>query len=382
MVYNTLMTIPRIGTFTKPFSFDLRAGDLCDASLPSIVTIDAAYDGEDPPIFSFALGDIFTSLDYDFGGRGAFRRNQWRVPPFVDPAAVLTLSVAVPAGTTLHIRAFGCSSSAWRQPWTGGIRLNAHLGFWGFAPENTLASASYAAACGYPACIVVPKATKDGELVCIHDDTINRTARDAKGRPVGDTPVPVRDLTLSELRQWESGGFKHPVWKGEPIPLLSDIFDLCAKTGMRPMFSTHPALTRDEWLRVKTMLKDRDILHWFNIKSFDPQVIRLAHEVFGAEIEGYTLDVGGSDEACDAAVAVMESIGFDKTRSRVGIELYCETMTPARCQAIKANGYFASVWGLLAWGNTHIPAANYRRMIRMGVTEFTDDFNCSFGLNW
>ena len=159
------MNIPKTGTFTESFDLNLGSGDLTDTSLPSIVTIEASYEGNAPPVFSFTLGDIFTSLDYDFGGWGEFRRNQWRVPPFVDPAAQLTLSVTIPSGTTLHIRAFGCSSSAWRQSWTGGIRLNAHLGFYGFAPENTLASAAYAAACGYPACIVVPKVTKDGELV-------------------------------------------------------------------------------------------------------------------------------------------------------------------------------------------------------------------------
>ena len=371
------MNLSRRGFFTESFSLAVRADDLADASLPSIVTVEASYEGEEPPVFSFTLGDIFTSLDYDFGGRGELRRNQWRVPPFVDPGALLTLSVTIPAGTTLQIRAFGCSSSAWRQPWTGGIRLNAHLGFYGFAPENTLAAATYAAACGYPACIVVPKATKDGELVCIHDDSINRTARDAHGRAAGDTPLYVRGFTLDELRQWEYGGFKHPVWRGEPIPLLSDFFDLCAKTGMRPMFSTHPALTREQWNRVGEMLRDRDLLGQFNIKSFDPEVLRLAYEIFGTEVEGYTLDVGGTDTASDAAVGVMDAIGFDKARSRVGIELCCNSVTPERCQAIKSAGYFASVWAL-----SHAPASRFRELIRMGVTEFTDDFNCSFGLNW
>ena len=370
------MNIPNTGIIGESFSVSLRAADLADASLPSIVTIEARYDGAKPPLFSFRLGDIFESLDYDFGGQGSFRRNQWRVPPFADLNAVLMLTVAIPKGTTVHIRAFGCSSSAWRQPWTGGVRLNAHLGFWGFAPENTLAAAAYAAACGYPACIVVPKATKDGELVCIHDDTINRTARDAEGRPVGDDDLFVRDLTLAELRQWEYGSHRHPFWRGEPIPLLSDFFDLCAKTGMRPMFSTHPALTRDEWLRVRAMLEARDLLHLFNVKSFDPGVLRLAHEVLGSDNEGYTLDVGGA-EAASRAVGTLEAIGFDKARSRVGIELYHELMTPGRCQSIRDAGYFAALWGL-----SRAPAAAFRAFIGMGVTEFTDDYNCSFGLDW
>ncbi len=371
------MNIPRTGTFTDSFSVTLHAGDLADAASPSIVTLDARYEGAEAPVFSFRLGDIFESLDYDFGGRGEFIRRQWRVPPFVDPAAELTLSVAIPAGTTVTIRAFGCASSAWRMPWNGGVRLNAHLGFWGFAPENTRAAVTYAAACGYPACIVVPKVTKDGVFVCIHDDSVNRTGHDANGATAGENHLFVWDLTYEQLLDWEFGSFKHPVWKGEKILLLSDFFDLCAKTGMRPMFSTHPALTREQWVEVRAMLEARNILHRFNVKSFDPEVLRLAHEVLGSDNEGYTFDVGSWNDNRDHAVEILDAIGFDKARSRVGIELYPEAMTQARCDAIRAGGYFAAVWGL-----SHAPAASFRNFIRLGVTEFTDDYNCSFGLDW
>ena len=371
------MNVPGKGTHSKSFSVEVHSCDLADSALPSIVTLEAAYEGDEPPVFSFALGDVFESIDYDFGGKGAFRRNQWRVPPFVDSMAALTLHVAIPEGTIVRIRAFGCSSSAWRVPWTGGVRLNAHLGFWGYAPENTQAAASAAALCGYPACIVVPKATKDGELVCIHDDTINRTARNAEGGTPGDAPVLVHDLTLAELREWEFGGFKHPVWKGEPIMLLADFFDLCAKTGMRPMFSTHPALARDEWMRVQAMLETRGLLRQFHVKSFDPETLRGAYAVFGTGIEGYTLDVGTNEEAYLQAVETMDSIGIDKTRCRTGIELFYKSMTSERCATIKAAGHFPAVWAL-----SHAPARRFRDFIRMGVTEFTDDFNCSFGLDW
>ena len=359
------------------FTVDVVADDLSCSALPTLFTMEARYDGERPPTISFALGDVFKSLEYDFGGRGEYRRRQWRVPPFVDPSATLRVEVAVPEGTTLSIRGFGCQSQAAAPCWNGGgVRLNAHLGFWGFAPENTLASIQYAAACGYPACIVVPKATKDGVLVCIHDDTINRTGRDASGRPAGDSPMYVRDLTYAELLKWEFGGFKHPVWRGERIPLLSDFFRICAKTGMRPMFSTHPALTGDQWQEVRRMLRDNGLTSLFHVKSFDPAVLATAHSVFGAEIEGYTLDVGGwNDEA--TPVAKMDAIGFDKSRSRVGIELDGGSITRDRVNAIVGAGYFASCWGI-----SRAPAATFRELMALGVTEFTDDYNCCAGLDW
>ena len=38
-----------------------------------------------------------------------------------------------------------------------------------------------AGVCGFDSCITVPKVTKDGVFVCIHDDTINKRARDHSG---------------------------------------------------------------------------------------------------------------------------------------------------------------------------------------------------------
>ena len=371
------MNIDKKGIFRSSFSFEVRADALTDASLPTVFTLDSLWTGEKAPEIHFQLSDIFDSLTYDFGGKDEYRRNEWRVPPFVDPEAVLTVSVTVPEGTTLTIRSFGCASCFVRPVWEGGVRLNAHLGFWGFAPENTMAAVTYAAACGYPACIVVPKVTKDGVFVCIHDDSVNRTGHDADGKTAGDEHLFIRDMTFAELRTWEFGSFKHKVWKDEKILLLSDFFKLCARTGMRPMFSTHPALTREQWLEVRKMLIDCDLLSKLNIKSFDPEVLRLANEVLGTEIEGYTLDVGPWNNARDTCVEIMDGIGFDKAKSRVGIELYPAAMTPERCKMIHDAGYFASVWDL-----SHSHAAEFRKFIDMGVTEFTDDYNCSYGLNW
>lgn len=372
------MNIQKTGKFQSSFFLDLAPADLSCAALPTLFTMDARYDGATAPLVSFKLGDLFESLEYDFGGQDEYRLQQWRVPPFAYPYATLRVSVAIPEGTTVFIRHFGCESQAARPSWNGGgIRLNAHLGFWGFAPENTLASIQYAAVCGYPACIVVPKATKDGTLVCIHDDTINRTARDAAGGKVGESPRYVWDMTCAELRAWDVGSYKHPLWKGERIPLLSDFFKVCAKTGMRPMFSTHPALTEEQWLDVRQMLKDNGLLGLFNIKSFDPAVLATAHSLFGSEIEGYTLDVGTRGDVCDKAVETMDAIGFDKARSRVGIELPDGTITRERVKAIVDAGYFASCWGL-----GRPPVARIRELISLGVTEFTDDYNCCAGLNW
>jgi glycerophosphoryl diester phosphodiesterase len=82
------------------------------------------------------------------------------------------------------------------------------------APENTL-SAFKAAwdqnADGIEADFYV---TKDGHLVCIHDANTLRTT---------GYQCEVADSTLTELRQYEYGAWKDPIFRGEAIPTFADV---------------------------------------------------------------------------------------------------------------------------------------------------------------
>lgn len=364
--------------FTQSFTFTLTADPAplcpcvlraeCAAHLPEAQLIYRLYAGEEL---------IYTSLTYSFYVAVGDGRLEWRVPPFVGGADRVQIEVRIPQDGELELYAIAINPEPARAPYAGGLRLNAHLGFWGIAPNNTMPAFELAHQCGYPACIVVPKATADGELVCIHDDTINRTAHDREGNPVTE-PVAVADLTLNELREYEYGSYKHRIWTGTPIPRLEDFFALCARTGMRPMFSTHPALTREQWLQVKQLLVRYGLTRVFHIKSFEAEVLALAWEIFGDSIEGYTFDVRtrGAREP-EVQVATLRATGIDPSRVRVGIEIPADDMTPERAAIFREAGYFAAVWKL-----KDSSSARYRELMAMGVTEFTDDFNCSAGLNW
>lgn len=64
--------------------------------------------------------------------------------------------------------------------------------------------------------------TKDGNIICLHDDTIKRTT-DACGK-IADIPVEL--LTFDEIKNLDSGIYFSPKYKGERIPLLTDIFNI------------------------------------------------------------------------------------------------------------------------------------------------------------
>ena len=111
------------------------------------------------------------------------------------------------------------------HPWVArarraGDRLTvfAHRGGAGLAPENTRGAFRQAAALGVDGCELDVRLSKDGEVVVIHDATLDRTT-DADG--------PVSALTAAELGRVDAGfrfGAGFP-WRGrgEGVPRLADV---------------------------------------------------------------------------------------------------------------------------------------------------------------
>jgi glycerophosphoryl diester phosphodiesterase len=77
-------------------------------------------------------------------------------------------------------------------------------------PENTLRSFARALGVGVAAVELDVQLTKDGRLMVIHDETLDRTTN---GRG------PVQDFTLAEIKSLDAG-------RGEPVPSLEEVFDL------------------------------------------------------------------------------------------------------------------------------------------------------------
>ncbi len=89
------------------------------------------------------------------------------------------------------------------------------------APENTLASFEVAVAQGADAIEFDVKLSADGEVVVLHDFTVNRTT-DGKGR--------VNRLCLSALHKLDAGSWFSQRFAGERIPTLESV---CVALGQR-----------------------------------------------------------------------------------------------------------------------------------------------------
>ncbi len=94
----------------------------------------------------------------------------------------------------------------------------AHRGASADYPENTLVSFEAAIAEGADMVELDVQLTSDGEVVVFHDEKISRTTN-GRGR--------VGEHTFLQLRRLDAGSWFNKKFRGEKIPLLAEVLDLC-----------------------------------------------------------------------------------------------------------------------------------------------------------
>lgn len=91
----------------------------------------------------------------------------------------------------------------------------AHRGASRDAPENTIPAFELAWKQGSDAIEGDFHLTRDGEIVCIHDETTKEVAHEEKM---------IADSTLNELKQLDVGAWFGRRWKGTKIPTIAEVF--------------------------------------------------------------------------------------------------------------------------------------------------------------
>lgn len=132
----------------------------------------------------------------------------------------------------------------------------AHRGASGVAPEHTFAAWDLALAVGADYLEQDLQMTRDGVLVVLHDDELDRTARG----PAAACSGPVRQRTLEQLRSCEVGSWFDERFAGEPIPTLAEVLERYAGRARFYIETKSPeAAPRMEEALVE-LLADRDLV--------------------------------------------------------------------------------------------------------------------------
>ncbi|KAA8325616.1 glycerophosphodiester phosphodiesterase [Leuconostoc carnosum] len=98
----------------------------------------------------------------------------------------------------------------------------AHRGYRIVAPENTIPAFQAALAYRPDMLEMDVHRTKDGHLIVIHDEKVDRTT-DGTGY--------VKDLTLAEIKALDAGSYKEPIMQGVRIPTFIEFLNFLRDIG-------------------------------------------------------------------------------------------------------------------------------------------------------
>lgn len=201
----------------------------------------------------------------------------------------------------------------------------AHRGASGLAPENTMAAFEKAVELEADAIELDLHVSHDGELVIIHDDTLDRTT---------DSQGPVHTRSLNELKQLDAGRWFSERYAGQRIPTLAEVLDRFAgKVPLALEIKAGSAFFRGIEKRVVSVLREYQVISQVAVASFDHHALLRLKELepslrTAALLVGRPVSMPVIAEACKADTMALE----------------CSLITKTEVDACRAAGLQLVVW--------------------------------------
>jgi glycerophosphoryl diester phosphodiesterase len=224
-----------------------------------------------------------------------------------------------------------------------------HRGARGEAPENTLAGFRRAIEAGAPRVELDLQLSSDGELVVIHDETVNRTT-DGRGL--------VAHKSVAELARLDArrGG---PDWPDpQPVPTIVRVLEEFPglehlQLEAKPVDAPGRALMAD---RLAALFRDFDLFARATVTSFDRELLRAVRAADARIPLGLVTD-RTRPEPLKTALALGARL----------LVLHWKLCTAKRVQSAQAAGLEVSAW-------TVNDDAEARRLHALGIDSIVTDF--------
>ena len=189
------------------------------------------------------------------------------------------------------------------------------------------------------------KFTSDGIPVLLHDNTINRTARNLDGTELG-TDIYLRNLTFEQVRKnYEFGIYQGERYKGTKIPTLEELLRLCKILGMRIILEykadENGTVGVNEGVeKVYNLVKDNGMLEYVVFLSGNQEVWNKIDELntTNKSLELQYLDVP-SDTTNLPFVKSFKDKGY-----KVGFSVGREWINEAHANMLKENEIDLYIW--------------------------------------
>jgi glycerophosphoryl diester phosphodiesterase len=229
------------------------------------------------------------------------------------------------------------------------VTLNiAHRGASALAPENTIAAFERAVELGADAIEFDIHLSRDGELVVIHDDTLDRTT---------DGSGPVRERRLGELMRLDAGRWFGEGFAGQRIPRLDEVLDRFAgKVPLALEIKAGSTFFPGIEEKVVSALRERAAIDHAAVASFDHYALRRLKEI-EPTIRTAALLVG-------RPVSLSALAGPAKAD---GLALEASFVTTTEVEACRAAGLKLVVWVVNE-------PAQMRHFISLGVDGIITDY--------
>ncbi len=285
--------------------------------------------------------------------------------------------------TVVLVGMLGTMGCARYKAGAGGraVDVIAHRGASEYAPENTLAAFAMAEEMGADWIELDCRLTRDGEVIVMHDDTLDRTTNGSGY---------VREASLHEIKQLDAGAWFEDKWRGERVPtleqalaqakwkvgvyieikdtaddapLISDIFDLADGLQKHDDLFRKDVMDLIERSETRNLALTRKVIELIRkhkmyrhvvVQSFSPIVVA----VMAIEAPEIKVDFLGADDP-DSSMTWEEFLRWGYLFDVDGFNVHYESLSPGRLAAFHRAKKSVSVWTvndvedmkrLLTWG--------------------------------
>ena len=150
----------------------------------------------------------------------------------LNPEVVLTSVEQVSDYIEIY-KARTLNSSALLTNLNSNVKGINHKGYCFIAPEDTIPAYKLSKKMGFEYVETDIGFTSDNIPVLLHDNTINRTARNADGTVIEST-INISSITYEQALTYDFGIWKSPDYAGTKIPTFDEFIKFCKYAGLKP----------------------------------------------------------------------------------------------------------------------------------------------------